>query len=158
VVNTNYIERGSSRSMTASDEQELIDAIARLSFTTMAVLTKLAADHDLSLTQLRVLGILRDRRLKMSELADYLGLDRSTISGLVERTEKRGLLQRTPHPVDGRSVEVALSRAGREAAARGTAALSEALSPMTSALSRADTQRLTTLIDRLLRQLGPELP
>ena len=33
----------------------------------------LAADHDLSLTQLRVLGILRDRRLKMSELASYLG-------------------------------------------------------------------------------------
>jgi hypothetical protein len=31
---------------------------------TMAVLTRVAADNELSLTQLRVLAILRDRRLR----------------------------------------------------------------------------------------------
>jgi len=38
------------------------------------VLNRIGTEHDLSLTQLRVLGILRDRRVKMSELAGYLGL------------------------------------------------------------------------------------
>jgi DNA-binding MarR family transcriptional regulator len=59
----------------------------------MAVLSSVAADNDLSPAQLRVLAILRDRRVRISALAAYLGLDRSTISGLVERA-KRGLLAR----------------------------------------------------------------
>ena len=55
------------------------------SFLTMATLSRIAADNDLSLTQLRVLAILRDRRLRMAELAAYLGLDKSTMTGLVAR-------------------------------------------------------------------------
>src|ERR1700727_693151 len=38
----------------------LRDALAQMSFTLMAVLTEVAAEHDLSLTQLRVLSILRE--------------------------------------------------------------------------------------------------
>ena len=50
-------------------QDDLIDALVTASFATMAVLTRIAAEHDLSLTQLRVLAILRDRRVKMTELA-----------------------------------------------------------------------------------------
>ena len=35
----------------------------------MGPLAKLAADHELSLTQLRMIGILHDRKLTISELA-----------------------------------------------------------------------------------------
>ena len=87
----------------------LIDVLARTAFFTTAVLSGVAAEHDLSLTQLRVLAILRDRQGSMSDLASYLGLDRSTISGLVDRAEKRGLLRRTQNPLDGRGVDVALT-------------------------------------------------
>jgi DNA-binding MarR family transcriptional regulator len=137
------------------DRQELVDALATMSFTTMAVLSKLAAEHDLSLTQVRVLGILRDRRLKMSELADYLGLDRSTISGLIDRTEKRGLVQRAPNPLDGRGVDVWLTERGADAAARGADALARSLAPMTSALTTVEAQRLTDLLVRLLPASPP---
>lgn len=34
----------------------------RTSFRIMAVLTRIGSEHDLSLTQLRLLGLLRDRR------------------------------------------------------------------------------------------------
>jgi hypothetical protein len=60
---------------------ELRDALAQMSFTLMAVLTEVAAEHDLSLTQLRVLGILRDREPTMADLATFTGLERSTVSG-----------------------------------------------------------------------------
>ena len=56
----------------SADDQALIDALARTSFVVMAVLNRIGAEHDLSLTQLRVLAILRDRRGRMSDLADYL--------------------------------------------------------------------------------------
>jgi DNA-binding MarR family transcriptional regulator len=134
----------------AASQQELIDALVRTSFATMAVLNKIAAEHDLSLTQLRVLAILRDRRVKMSELADYLGLDKSTVSGLVDRAEKRGLLQRAPNPLDGRGVDVLLSTGGTELAERGAAQIARSLSPMTSALTAAETRRLTALLERIL--------
>ena len=135
---------------TAPDRQDLIDALVRTSFVTMAVLNKVGAEHDLSLTQLRVLAILRDRRVKMSELADYLGLDKSTITGLVDRAEKRGLLQRTPNPVDGRAVDVMLTAAGMELAEHGATQIARSLSPMPSTLTRADAHRLTALLERML--------
>ena len=88
---------------------ELRDALAQMSFTLMAVLTEVAAEHDLSLTQLRVLGILRDREPTMADLATFTGLERSTISGLIDRAAQRGLVTRTADPHDGRSVRVTLT-------------------------------------------------
>src|ERR1700683_202404 len=82
----------------AASQQELVDALVMTSFATMAVLNRIAAAPDLARATLRVLAILRDRRVKMSELTNFLGLDKSTVSGLVDRAEKRGLLQRAPHP------------------------------------------------------------
>jgi DNA-binding MarR family transcriptional regulator len=134
----------------ADDQHDLIDALAQTAFITMAVLSRIGAEHDLSLTQLRMLGVLRDRRLKMSELADYLGLDKSTVSGLVDRAERRGLLQRTPNLADRRAVDVQLSPDGMEFAERGATLVARSLSPLTGRLTRADTHRLTTLLERML--------
>src|SRR5580692_604266 len=128
---------------TEPDQRDLIDALVRASFAVTAVLNRVGAEHDLSLTQVRVLGILQDRRVKMSELADYLGLDKSTISGLVDRAEKRGLLQREPNPVDGRAVDVFLTAAGAQLAAQGADQIARALSPMIRQLSKPETHRLT---------------
>jgi DNA-binding MarR family transcriptional regulator len=135
--------------------QDLISALVRASFATTAVLSRVAAEHDLSLTQLRVLAILRDRRVKMSELADYLGLDKSTISGLVDRAEKRGLLQRAPNPADGRATDVFLTAEGVQLADLGEAKIARSLSPMTGKLTRAETLRLTALLEHVLKQEGP---
>jgi len=132
------------------DRTPLIDALVRTAFFTTAMLSKIAAEHDLSLTQLRVLAILRDRQGSMTDLATYLGLDKSTISGLVDRAEKRGLLRRTHNPFDGRGVDVALTARGVELAARGAASVADALSPLTKTLSAAEARRLTALLEQML--------
>ena len=43
------------------DDLALVDALGTVAFAITAALTKLGAQHDLSLTQLRLIGILRDR-------------------------------------------------------------------------------------------------
>lgn len=96
----------------------VVDALVQCTFMVMASLSRVAAENDLSLTQLRVLAILRDRRLRMTELADYLGLERSTLSGLVDRAERRGLIQRVPSRSDRRSIDVLLTPQGSEFADR----------------------------------------
>ena len=128
-----------------------MDALAQSSFVVMGVLTRIGAEHDLSLTQLRVLGILRDRRVRMSDLANYLGLDKSTMSGLVDRAERRGLLERGKNPTDGRAVDVFMTAAGRELAQRVHAQVSRALAPIMDRLGSRERSTLTRLLARMLR-------
>jgi DNA-binding MarR family transcriptional regulator len=105
---------------------ELRDALAQMSFTLMAVLAEVAAEHDLSLTQLRVLGILRDREPTMAGLATFTGLERSTISGLIDRASARELVPEITGTVGDRIV------------------------PLTGRLSSAEQKRLTTLLTKAL--------
>jgi len=129
---------------------ELVDALSQSAFSTMGVLTRLAAEHDLSLTLLRVLAILRDRRLRMSDLVDHLGLEKSTLTGLVSRAEARGLIERSPHPLDRRAVEVALTDAGRTLAIRLSSEVTMQLQPRIASLSRTKQRDLAELLTRTL--------
>jgi DNA-binding MarR family transcriptional regulator len=133
---------------------DLVEALGAVAFAVMGALTKLAAERDLSLTQLRMIGLLRDRQLTISELALALGLDRSSVSGLVDRTEKRGLVRREPNPADARSVHVTLNSSGHEAFAAGATEMAATLSSLTDALSPAEAARLTTLLERMLEHRG----
>ncbi len=141
------VEEGTSP---ATPDEDLVDVLVQTSFVTMAVLNRVGADHDLSLTQLRVLAILRDRRLRMTALADYLGLDKSTMTGLVDRAEKRGLVQRAPNPTDGRAVDVFLTPAGAALTERGFDQVASSLASMTDTLGYAEQQRLRVLLAKLL--------
>ena len=141
-----------------STPDELMDALVQTSFTVIALLSRAAAAHDLSLTQLRALAILRDRAPKMAELAAHLGLDRSSVSGLIDRAVSRGLVHRESSPDDGRSVRVSLTPAGRELAAELTAEIRGHIAPMTQLLSAADQRRLSSLLDRLLVPADPARP
>jgi MarR family transcriptional regulator, lower aerobic nicotinate degradation pathway regulator len=138
--------------MTSADDhlEELRDALVQTSFTLMAVLTEVAAEHDLSLTQLRMLGILRDREPTMAELANFTGLERSTISGLVDRAAQRGLVARTADPHDGRSVRVTLTDSGRALVPQVTSAIGDRIEPLTSRLSSGEQKRLTALLAKAL--------
>ena len=121
----------------------------------MAVLTEVAAQHDLSLTQLRVLGILRDREPTMADLATFTGLERSTISGLIDRAAQRGLVTKTADPHDGRSVRVGLTDLAHRLVPEILAAVGDRITPMAGRLSSGEQKRLTAL---LTKALGPANP
>ena len=133
-----------------ASRDELVDALAQVAFATMAVLSKAASDNQLSLTQFRAIQILSDRRLRISELAAFLGLEKSTLSGLVVRAEKRGLLQRLPADGDGRAVHVTIAPAGQQLATRVRASVVEALAPLIGGLETSDQARLQSLLERML--------
>ena len=129
---------------------DLRDALVQTTFTLMAALTEVAAEHDLSLTQLRMLGILRDREPTMADLATFTGLERSTISGLIDRAAQRGLVVRTADPRDGRSVRVSLTKQARGLVPEVTAAVGDRIKPLTRHLSAAEQKRLTALLTKAL--------
>lgn len=128
----------------------LADALVPTAFVTMAVLNKIGAENDLSLTLIRVLGILLDRRPRMAELADYLGLERQTMSGLIARAEKKGLVARAPNAEDGRATDVFLTSMGAKLVTRLHAQAQQALAPLTEQLSASDQRQLQELLQRML--------
>jgi DNA-binding MarR family transcriptional regulator len=134
----------------------LVDALVQSSYVTMAVLSRVAADNELSLTQLRTLGILSDRRLAMAELADYLGLERSTLSGLIDRAERRGLVSRSPGTGDRRSVVVTVTPEGAALAERVHARVVRELGPLVGVLGIAERERLTALLRLALDEPRPD--
>ncbi|SDQ21488.1 DNA-binding transcriptional regulator, MarR family [Curtobacterium sp. UNCCL20] len=133
-----------------SEDARLVDALGETAFRTMGALTGIAADAGLSLTQLRVLAILRDRRLRIGDLAEYLGLEKSTMTGLVARASAKGLLAREPNAEDARAVDVVLTPAGHDVARSLEAAIRYALLPLTDRLPAADRRALGALLERML--------
>jgi DNA-binding MarR family transcriptional regulator len=103
---------------------------------------------------LRMLGRLPP--VMPSELADLLHLDRSTVSGVLERLVEQNLLVRRPHPEDGRSVLVALSARGklldRETPGTVEACVRRAL----SSLPRRDLDAAVRVLDAVARELANE--
>ena len=126
----------------------MADALVPVAFATMAVLNRFGAENDLSLSLIRVLGILWDRRPRMTELADYLGLEKQTMSGLIARAEKRGLVARAPNKEDGRATDVFLTTEGVKLVERLRA--QRPLASLTEHLSVSDQQLLQELLQRML--------
>ena len=134
----------------AAAELSPVDGLAQLSFLVYGMLERRAVEHDLSMIQTRLLGVLRDRRPTMNELAKLLGLDKSSTSGLVERAERRGLVTRIPSTADRRSVLVRLTDRGRALVAQVADSFDGDISTLLDQLPLSQRTMLSALVSRLL--------
>jgi DNA-binding MarR family transcriptional regulator len=72
-----------------------------------------AAQHELSLTEFAVLARLgREGPATTAELARAESMRPQSMSAAVATLEERGLVERKPHPSDGRQVNIALTERG----------------------------------------------
>ncbi|GAA4352364.1 MarR family winged helix-turn-helix transcriptional regulator [Angustibacter luteus] len=133
-----------------SDRTDLVDVLARLSFLVQGTLSDLAAEHGLSLAQVRLGGILRDHEPTMNELGQHLGLDKSSVSGLVDRAERRGLVVRRPSTSDRRVVHVIITAEGRALAEQVGAAFADQVETLTANLTATDRRALVRAAGRIL--------
>lgn len=132
-----------------------VDALVQLSFLIHRIVSAAGAEHELSVIQIRLLGILRDRRAGMVELGRHLGLDKSSMTGLVGRAEKRGLVERTPSPYDGRAVLVTLTPDGRRLAGQCADEIGRRVGALTDGLPTDRRAQLTELAASLLPARQP---
>jgi DNA-binding MarR family transcriptional regulator len=128
----------------------VVDALAQLSFAVQGALGQIATERDLSIIQTRLLGVLRDRSPGMNELARYLGLDKSSVTGLVDRAERRGLVRRRPSSKDGRAIEVSITTAGRNLARQVAIEFGQRIAAMVEPLEAADQEALSRIASRIL--------
>jgi MarR family transcriptional regulator, lower aerobic nicotinate degradation pathway regulator len=138
------------RPIAATRQLSTVDGLAQLAFLIHTSLERRAAENDLSITQTRLLGILRDRTPTMNELAGFLGLDKSSVTGLVDRAERRGLVQRTPSTLDRRAVRVSLTDDARALVSHVAAEFEADVSAILSTLRAQERETLAKFVSRVL--------
>jgi DNA-binding MarR family transcriptional regulator len=98
----------------------------------------------------RALRRLARRPMSMGELADALDIEKPNATTVVAELEAAGLVQRRPHPTDGRAKLVELTTRGRQLARRAD----KILATPPPGLPALSTEQLTTLAQILERISG----
>ncbi|GAA3235738.1 MarR family transcriptional regulator [Streptomyces sp. XM83C] len=111
-----------------------------------------AAEHALTGAQAKLLGLLTLEPLPMRKLAHKLKCEPSNVTGIVDRLEARGLVERRPDPAD-RRVKVAVATDEGRRIAR---ALRDNLGFAREPLAALTEDERLNLRDLLRRMLGTE--
>lgn len=90
-----------------------------------------------------------DSPMPMNELASQLACDSSNVTGIIDRLEARGLVERRPDAQDRRVKHVVLTAAGRRVRGRLLAQIAGPL-PGLERLSTSEQQQLYGLLVRML--------
>jgi len=117
---------------------------------------------DLSPSQFNVLNLLREEPggLSQTEISRLLIMHRSNATGLIDRLEERGLLQRRATPGDRRAYRVILTPAARQLLARILPGYYRLAEQVWGGLPVARVSQLLADLSRLdanLAQLKPKL-
>ncbi|MEU6877190.1 MarR family transcriptional regulator [Streptomyces sp. NPDC046712] len=112
-----------------------------------------AAEHTLTGAQARVLGLLSLEPVPMRKIAQKLQCEPSNVTGIVDRLESRGLVERRPDPADRRVKLAAPTPEGLDTARRLRDSLDFAREPLGQL---TDVER-SLLRDLLKRMLGEDV-
>ncbi|MFE7352295.1 MarR family winged helix-turn-helix transcriptional regulator [Streptomyces sp. NPDC057543] len=113
-----------------------------------------AAAHSLTGAQARVLGLLALEPMPMRRIAQKLKCEPSNVTGIVDRLETRGLVERRPDPADRRVKLAAPTEKGARTAQELRDSLTFAREPLAE-LSDEDRATLRDLLRRMLGESGP---
>jgi DNA-binding MarR family transcriptional regulator len=117
----------------------------------MAIFTTIMSDLDLTSVQFAALVKLRDMKaVTQTELGRLIGMDKATVSGMVSRLQKRGLLQFRPDPLDRRSRIIALTADGESLLAQALRRIDQVGEDTLAPISVAERMALR----EMLRKLG----
>ena len=87
--------------------------------------------------------------LNQSRLSEALGVDRSTVVGVIDRLQKRELVKRMPSPTDRRAYALELTAAGRDALARLKRQVRAHETAIARRLGPGEQEQLVALLRRL---------
>lgn len=128
----------------------IVAALVRASFLVNAVYAESGREHGLTPQQGQLLCVLMARPYGMSDLGATLGLAKSSLTGLVDRTERNGLVQREPDPSDTRAVRVALTPHGSRLAEDFYAETCRRVEKLPAGLGVAQRDILAALLGRVV--------
>nr|BFE84316.1 MarR family transcriptional regulator [Planobispora longispora] len=128
----------------------MVAALVRSAFLVDAVYAESAREHGLTQQQGQLLCVLMPQSYGMSELGMMLGLAKSSLTGLVDRSERNGLVQRKPDPQDSRAVRVALTKRGAKLVDEFYAETCRRIEELTAGFEPGERDALAALLGRVV--------
>jgi DNA-binding MarR family transcriptional regulator len=135
-----------------NDESEIgvVAALVRTSFLVNAVYAESGREHGLTPQQGQLLCVLMAKPYGMGELGAVLGLAKSSLTGLVDRTERNGLVRREADPADARAARVVLTEQGSVLADEFYNETCRRIGRLPAGLSTAERDLLARLLGRVV--------
>ncbi|MFF2950776.1 MarR family winged helix-turn-helix transcriptional regulator [Kitasatospora sp. NPDC057965] len=128
----------------------VVGALVRAAFLVDAVYAESAREYGLTPQQGQLLCVLMGRSYVMGELGGLLRLAKSSLTGLVDRSERNGLVRRESCEADARAVRVALTVEGAALAERFHAETCRRVDGLPAGLSAAEREMLAGLLGRVV--------
>ncbi|ONI74746.1 MarR family transcriptional regulator [Actinosynnema sp. ALI-1.44] len=128
----------------------VVTALVRASYLVNAVYAESAREYGLTPQQGQLLCVLMSRSYGMGELSATLGLAKSSLTGLVDRTERNGLVRRGSDPDEARAVRVELTERGAELAKEFYAETCRRVEKLPAGLGDDARDELAALLSRVV--------
>lgn len=139
----------------ATEQPGLAAAFTGLNREVNALYHLITRRFGLTMQQTELLCQLGGHPPSFGELASALGCDKTNVTGLVDRLERRGFLSRKTDPADRRMTRVVITEQGRAMRSDIRAALEEEL---TNRLPAADRAQLVALVRASATALADSRP
>ena len=117
---------------------------------------KIQKEYGVSIPQVLCLNYLHDApnfQSTQGEVKRFLNLNSSTVSGIIQRLEKKGLVARLPKSGDKRMVNIALTSSGDELISSMPSLLHEQLSEKLETLKESELAHIEESLHTLVRLL-----
>jgi DNA-binding MarR family transcriptional regulator len=140
----------------AVEQMRAVTSLMRAQQIVLGELDEILREHGLTFARYEALVLLTFSRrgsLPLGKMGERLQVHPTSVTSIVRRLERAGLVTRTPHPDDGRAILCEITPAGRELVERATADLVKSDFAVT-ALSSDDLRALWTVLEPLRRNAG----
>ncbi|WP_300672007.1 MarR family transcriptional regulator [Desulfoluna sp.] len=139
--------------MTNQKENEISQLLIELYEKTSAWEHAVVKESGLSPAQMHAVEIVgHHEKLRMKELANKMGITTGTLTVMVDRLEKKGLVNREPHPTDRRSYIIVLTDLGREHFHEHDHMHNLLTTKLTAPFKGDEIDRLKVYLERLVHQ------
>ena len=138
-------------------EYRILNALRRISRAVDHYSRKLNVEFGLTTPQLLCLEALaRANSMILRDLARAVNLGESTVNGIVDRLEAKGLLTRMRSREDRRKVYLEITERGRKIMEKTPPLLQDKLAHSLSGLRDAEKQRITESLERIVELMQAE--
>jgi len=138
-------------------ELRILTAIRRIIRSIDIYSRRLNREYKLTTPQLICLTTLQDRgRLMITELSHQVNLSASTVNGIIDRLEKKGLVRRRRSETDRRRVYAELTDTGLGLTGQAPPLLQESLASGLASLPLLEQTAIALSLERVVKLMGAE--
>jgi len=136
----------------AADIAQIMQSLRRIFKAIQLYSEQVLKEYGVTGPQLWALRVIyREGRLSMGELSGRMYLHISTVSGVVDRLEEKGYVERARAPSDRRVVKISLTKEGKRVVQRAPEAAQGKLLHGLESLSRREVKGIHAALEKVVR-------